>query len=487
MDRFSENNNEEWVEIDIREYIGIFWKKKWLIIGLIIFALILGYIYSLRSDKVYRTSTIVLVEEESSAENLFAEGFSMMRGQTQKLETYRMMFTTGRILREVIDNLDLKTEEGKPLSASYLNNKIQVTGNDNTNLLTITVSYNDPVKARDIADEIVDVFIRENLDLKRADLEGASGFIENQLVETKRELSHMEEELLNHRREQEVIRPEEQAEHLLEELLRLETNYAQTRIQIEESKAGLEEINRRLEEEDENIVSTRTFTENPQLQELEGRLSNLEIELAGLKENYTSSHPEVRQVISEIEETKERIKEKTSEIVSSRTEGTNPLYQNLRERLVELRTQITTGQVKMRGYEEQIDSLNKEIKVIPEKELELVRLERERDITEQIFLLLRERKEEIQIQESMQSPDIVVVDPPMVEREPIKPRTNLNLIIAAFLASVIGFGLVLIMEYLDTTVSEEEEIEKLTGLPVLGVIPNVDNVKKDMKGVKDNE
>lgn len=57
---------------------------------------------------------------------------------------------------------------------------------------------------------------------------------------------------------------------------------------------------------------------------------------------------------------------------------------------------------------------------------------------------------------------------------PIKPQPLLNIAIALVVGLMAGIGLAFLLEYLDNTIKDEQEIEKLLGLPVLGVIATMD-------------
>ncbi|WP_163182657.1 YveK family protein [Neobacillus sedimentimangrovi] len=58
---------------------------------------------------------------------------------------------------------------------------------------------------------------------------------------------------------------------------------------------------------------------------------------------------------------------------------------------------------------------------------------------------------------------------------PIKPKPLLNIAIALVVGLMAGVGLAFLLEYLDNTVKNEQEIENLIGVPVLGVIAEMDN------------
>ncbi|WP_053367831.1 YveK family protein [Bacillus sp. FJAT-27245] len=58
---------------------------------------------------------------------------------------------------------------------------------------------------------------------------------------------------------------------------------------------------------------------------------------------------------------------------------------------------------------------------------------------------------------------------------PIKPRPLLNIAIAIVVGLMAGVGLAFLLEYFDNTVKTEQDIDRILGLPVLGVIATIDS------------
>jgi capsular polysaccharide biosynthesis protein len=65
----------------------------------------------------------------------------------------------------------------------------------------------------------------------------------------------------------------------------------------------------------------------------------------------------------------------------------------------------------------------------------------------------------------------VVVD----NQSPIKPQPLLNIAIALVVGLMAGVGLAFLLEYFDNTIKNEQDIEKTLGLPLLGVIAQIDD------------
>lgn len=57
--------------------------------------------------------------------------------------------------------------------------------------------------------------------------------------------------------------------------------------------------------------------------------------------------------------------------------------------------------------------------------------------------------------------------------KPVSPRPYFNMAVAFVLAAMIGVGLSITLEFLDTTLQTEEQVEAVLQVPVLGVIPAV--------------
>ncbi len=60
---------------------------------------------------------------------------------------------------------------------------------------------------------------------------------------------------------------------------------------------------------------------------------------------------------------------------------------------------------------------------------------------------------------------------------PIKPQPTLNIAIAMVVGLMVGVGLAFLLEYLDNTVKNEQDVEKNLGLPILGVISVIEESK----------
>jgi len=70
---------------------------------------------------------------------------------------------------------------------------------------------------------------------------------------------------------------------------------------------------------------------------------------------------------------------------------------------------------------------------------------------------------------------VSILDRAVIPDKPVKPNKTLNVLIAFVVGLMAVVGLVFFLEYLDNTVKTSSDVEKLLGIPVLGIIPSFQN------------
>ncbi|TGE39724.1 lipopolysaccharide biosynthesis protein [Desulfosporosinus fructosivorans] len=67
---------------------------------------------------------------------------------------------------------------------------------------------------------------------------------------------------------------------------------------------------------------------------------------------------------------------------------------------------------------------------------------------------------------------VSIVDSAVTPDKPVKPNKTLNVLIAFVVGLMASVGVVFLLEYIDNTIKTSDDVEKLLGIPVLGVIPH---------------
>lgn len=77
-------------------------------------------------------------------------------------------------------------------------------------------------------------------------------------------------------------------------------------------------------------------------------------------------------------------------------------------------------------------------------------------------------------QELVPNGNVRVLETVELPEEPVAPNKKMNIAIAFILGMMVGLGIVFLLEYLDNTYKNKEQLEKDLDIPVLGVIPMSD-------------
>jgi capsular exopolysaccharide synthesis family protein len=89
---------------------------------------------------------------------------------------------------------------------------------------------------------------------------------------------------------------------------------------------------------------------------------------------------------------------------------------------------------------------------------------------------------ELQRDEAKESSNIVLLESAIPNYNPVSPRTIINTTIAALLGGMVALGVIFLVEYLDVTVKNQDQIQVDTGLPTLGAIAKI-KVSKPSEGL----
>lgn len=129
---------------------------------------------------------------------------------------------------------------------------------------------------------------------------------------------------------------------------------------------------------------------------------------------------------------------------------------------------------------DQMDSENDAIIAsLPEKEQGFVRVKRDADVNNEIYVMLAKRLEEAKVAEVMVPNEVQVVDWGTLPEKLIKPRKVLIMAIMTLLGLIVGMGTVIVQSLMYRKIRTAEDVEKELGLPVLGMIPDTSTLQEE--------
>jgi capsular polysaccharide biosynthesis protein len=133
-------------KIDLRDYINVLLKRKSIIILIFLIAIIAAAIvsyFTISPSPIYKSSiTFSVAQIDDQAVINIAESLEIMKSSV--------------FLNEVINRMNLE------INAGQLKSQIEVKNLKGTNFIEISVVDNSPEKAKNLAENITEVFIRQN-------------------------------------------------------------------------------------------------------------------------------------------------------------------------------------------------------------------------------------------------------------------------------------------------------------------------------------
>jgi capsular exopolysaccharide synthesis family protein len=115
--------------------------------------------------------------------------------------------------------------------------------------------------------------------------------------------------------------------------------------------------------------------------------------------------------------------------------------------------------------------VSSQLSALPQTEQQLVNLKRKFEMNTELYNFLVKLRTESAITYASNLPDAKVLDPARLETTKLSsPKTAINYLVAMILGLLIPFGVIKISDYLNDSIQTKEEVEKLTKVPVAGVI-----------------
>lgn len=137
-----------------------------------------------------------------------------------------------------------------------------------------------------------------------------------------------------------------------------------------------------------------------------------------------------------------------------------------------VRSYVKALQSQIRTYEGILSGVGNELARIPRLELELKTLERDVQVLSGLQLTLQQRLKETQILNAADQPLVEVLDHAEQPGAPLSPDRRQTGALALMFGVLAAGATAVLRDRLDKTVHTREEVERLTGAPMLALIPS---------------
>ena len=455
-------------EPHLLDYLIILRKHQWLILTFLVTVVTVVTLASFKMKPVYEAAARVEVDKESQGMLPFQQGNSYddeYVDMQQYLETQTKILQSETLALQTIKSLDLgryqefggassalafKQGGAAPKRPAILGaflGKLSVKLVPNSRLVEVRFEAHDPQLAAQIINTHLQNYIEMNFRSKYDATTQASDWLSAELEELRIKVEKSEDARLAYERANQIWQIDEKQDITTQKLADLSKAVTEAQTSLAEKEALYRMAA-------SGIVDALPGAQtNSVLEDLTKRKSELDQSYADAVNQYGPNYPKVQRLVEQRKEVEEDLA-------------------NARRTLVEsIRQDYTTARSRVQLLQEALDKQKAEANDLAEKLVQYHILQHDAESNKQLYDGLLQKLKEASITAGLRSSNIRVVDPALAPSAPSRPQKGRNILMGFLVGLVGGVGLAIFREYLDNTVKSPDEVERLTGLPSLAVVP----------------
>ena len=448
-------------DVDLRDYWRIIKKRKTSIMFMVLLVGICSYGFAKLKEPIplYEAGSAIKIDRFSNMASILTGEYWR---QSENMVTHAYIITSFPVLCQTAKFLewipkDISEEEIQD-SQQYLavirrlKAMVEPEPQEGTNIINIRVKSENARESAKVANAFARSYREYNIQEKNKKTFETKAFIEEQLRLTSNRLKLAENELQAFKESYGLISLDAQTQNTLNRLYAVETEFEKTKVDIAEVESQLKMIQTH-KVPTSGILNDRFFAASPSspVYGLKTKLSDLLLKRQTLLINFTDKHPKVKEIDDQVNAV-------------------------LHETEKELQSLLNSYNIRKKDFTQRINQLRRENMSLPEKGLQLVRLQRDVELQESLYSQLKEKYQETLIQESGKVEEVTIVKPALPPEEPFNIPSKLMIVITGIVMGlVIGVVFAFLAEVFDTSMGTIEDVEELLNVPVLGVIPQLDN------------
>jgi len=481
--------------VHLIDYWRIILKRKWVILLCFLIATVTVFIANMRMTPIYRaTATIKIAPEQSNIlpyKDVVADSAGWA-ARDEYVQTQHRILRSKSLADRVIHAMHLDEDirfigrnepsffdelqstvagwfspdgeesdkpaaapapviqsQYSPLVGAFLGG-LEVDPVRDTQLVQVSFNSPDPHLAYEVINTFANEYIQHNFETRYQATNQATDFLQKQITQLQARLEKSEENLIHYARDKNIMVLDEQQDVVFQKLSEL--NAALTAAQSERiKKESLYKIATSIKDPMANFPN---MLRNSAIMELERELAQRQQEYARMSSTFKDEWPEMKAMTLQMEETEKQLRrEKQEAITNTITE-----YETVRqqERLLQ------------EAFEIQSELSN----AVKEHLIQYNILKREVETNKNIYEGMLQRLKEASVATGLKSSNIEIVDRAEFPGAPAKPKKTMNLLLGMIVGLLVGVGMAFFLEYIDNTIKTPEEVETLTSLPALGLIPS---------------
>ena len=460
-------------EPHLLDYLIILRKHQWLILTFLLTVVTVVTIASFKMKPVYQAAARVEVDKEAQSMQPFPDsnGFGEYEDTEAYIETQTKILQSETLALMTIKSLDLARYPefgGSPGSIAWQHaasaptrpailgaflGRLVVKRVPNSRLIEVQFEAEDPQLAAQIVNGHLHNYVEENFRSKYDATTQASNWLSAELEELRIKVEKSEDARIAYQRENQIWQIDEKEDITSQKLgdLSKAVTEAQTDVAQKEALYRMAISG--------NVDALPAARNNDVVSTLLKRKSELDEQHAEALDQYGPNFPKVLRLAAQQKEVEESLA-------------------NARKTMVEsVEEEFNTARSHVELLQEALDKQKAEANDLAEKLVQYHILQHDAESNKQLYDGLLQKLKEAGITAGLRSSNIRVVDPALAPSSPSRPQKARNILLAILVGLVGGVGLALFREYLDNTVKSPDDIESLTGLPSLAVVPSLPGLR----------
>jgi capsular exopolysaccharide synthesis family protein len=315
-------------------------------------------------------------------------------------------------------------------------------------LVKLHVENTNPALASRIANTTVQAFIAMAMERRLEATSYAKSFLEDQIRQVKAKLEESERRLNSYAQANQIVTLDEKTSAINQTYVEYATALAKAEQDTIRARAVLAEMQR-------NPGSAPAVFDNKTISAFKEQRAKLQVEYQENLRIFKPDFPKMQQLKAQITEIDSQIQ---AEIAA--TAGT-------------VRAQLEAAAAQEAQIRDKLDQVRKKLMTTQDQSIDLNLLKREVDTNRQLYDNLLQRFKEVGISANISSNNVSVVDPAEPSLFPHKPRLLNNLLIGLVAGLLLGIAVVVALEVMDDSIKFPDEVERVLGIPLMGVIPKI--------------
>ena len=501
---YARQSNE--AKSSLHEALEILRLGKWYIIIVTLIVMSAVGVYTFTSEPVFEASSIMMVDTEASKnENDLGTVFTKQANViNSKLEDQiHILKNSVEIAQRTANRLiEMRTLPGtsEPLQVLTMATSVPQLANllqeeilsitpaaESVDAIKITATSNTAAEASIIANSYAEEYVRETEEMSKERLTAQRIFLEKQYDDKKAELDDIEGRLASYMNREGVAALDEQAKYTVAQIAQMEAMLEEARIDLSMGESHMIALEDELGGLQSNIprqmasgIEKQIEQVEQQMTDLETRVQNIYLRNPDLRENPTSEIIDYNRQIAQLRTQLLTLSGEYADMAyeSGGVEGTSINYlADLKRQIGSERVSITGQQARVKVLEQRLRDYDQRLRTIPGQSIELAKLQRQQQATEELSTILGRKLSEIRIAEESERGYARILRPATPPDDPEKPKKAINLAMGLLLGLMLGVGAAVARRKFDTRVYSPDDLNE-SDINMLGVVPDMRSLIK---------